>query len=278
MYPDILPYLCCPACAGHVTMAVSVETSDGEIVRGALACDACGASYHIREGIVDFIGMLESQTPAQIVNQTRLAGWGYERLWRPFALTLLTGRRFPYRRELPLMVSLAQARRGGLFVDLACSNGLYARALARVAGAAGHVIGVDHSLSMLRDARQRARAAGLRITYVRARAEALPVRSETAAGVVIGGSLNEIADVDGTLREVQRVLAADGRFMTMTLTRARSWWGRVLQAAFRPGGVEFRTADAWVDAFRRHDLETVEKQQYRIVLFTQSIRRTKSKE
>jgi SAM-dependent methyltransferase/photosystem II stability/assembly factor-like uncharacterized protein len=252
-------------------MAAAGEAGDGEIVHGALVCERCGARYHVREGIADFIGVLEPRTPAQIVNQTRLAAWGYERLWRPFALTLLTGRRFPYRRELPLMVALAGARRGGLFVDVACSNGLYARALARVAGAAGHVVGVDHSLPMLREARRRARAAGLRITYVRARAEALPVLAATAAGVAIGGSLNEIVDVDGTLREVRRVLAKDGRFMAMTLARARSWWGRALQAVFRPGGVEFRAADAWVDAFRQHGLETVERQQYRVVLFTCSL-------
>ncbi|HEU5014503.1 MAG TPA: class I SAM-dependent methyltransferase [Roseiflexaceae bacterium] len=271
----MLPYLCCPACAGHVTMAASEETRDGEIIHGALACDACGLSYHVHDGIVDFLGRLEPQTPAQVINQTRLAGWAYERLWRPFALALLTGQRFPYRRELPLMVSLAGARRGGLFVDIACSNGLYARALARVAGAAGHIVGVDHSLSMLHEARRRARVAGLRISYVRARAEALPVRSGMAAGMVVGGSLNEIMDVDGTLREVRRVLAADGRFMTMTLTRARSWWGRVLQAAVRPGGVEFRTASEWIAAFRQHGLETIEQQQYRVVLFTQSLKQNK---
>jgi SAM-dependent methyltransferase len=114
----------------------------------------------VRDGIADFLGPPRPPTPAQITNEWPLTAWVYERGWRPFALTLLSGEPFPYRRELPLITALAEPRRGGLYLDVACSNGLYARALARsLAGAPGHVVGVDHSLPMLKQARQYARDA-----------------------------------------------------------------------------------------------------------------------
>src|ERR671916_735388 len=72
----------------------------------------------------------------------------------------------------------------------ACSTGLYARALARAAPGAV-VAGIDHSWAMLREARRRALQRGLPISFVRAIAQALPLRSASVAGYTMGGSLNE---------------------------------------------------------------------------------------
>jgi ubiquinone/menaquinone biosynthesis C-methylase UbiE len=222
----------------------------------------------VRAGIADFLGPPRPPTPAQLTNELPPTAWVYERAWRPFALSLLSGESFPYRRELPLIAGLVEPRRGGLYLDVACSNGLYARALARTIGAsAGHVVGFDHSLPMLKQARRYARAADLRISYVRAKAQALPIVAHAAAGVVIGGSLNEIGDLAACLSEVRRTLAMDGRYLAMTLARAATPKGRAFQQLLGVGGIAFWTGEELTRTFSRHGLWTVARWQYGLVMF-----------
>lgn len=268
MYQEILPALCCPACRHSLSLEQARIERRDEIIGGVLVCGGCAARYPIRDGVADFLGPPRPPTPAQITNEWRATAWAYERLWRPFALTLLSRQAFPYRRELPLLVSLAQPARGGLYLDVACSNGLYARALARnLRGAAGHVAGIDHSLPMLAQARRYARAAGLRISYLRAEAQALPIAGAQAAGVVIGGSLNEIGDLAGCLAEARRALAPDGRYVAMTLARAATAGGRAIQRLLAPGGIQFWASDELVAHMAGAGLRTLERQQHGLVMF-----------
>lgn len=243
MYPEALDALTCPR---HPELRLALDegarrAGDGEIVAGSLRCPACPAPYPLAGGILDLLGPAYlPDSPAQLANFLPPTAWGYERLWRHRALSLLAGEPFGYGRELPLITGLADPARGGLFVDVACSSGLYARAVERARrGAPGHTIGVDHAAPMLRRARALARAAGLRISYVRARAQALPVAAGSASGLVVGGSLNESGDADGALAELRRALAPGGRCAMMGLVRAATAPGRLLQAGLGAGGVEF---------------------------------------
>lgn len=272
MYPEILPYLRCSSCRAPLDLQDPERAADSEIVAGALVCRTCAARYPIADGVADFLGAAQPAVFAQIVNEWSITAWGYERLWRPFALTLLAREPFPYRRELPLIDALAAPQRGGLYVDVACSNGLYARALTRaMRGSAGHVVGVDHALPMLAEARRRARAAGLRISYLRAEAQRLPIADGAAQGAVIGGSLNEIGDLDGCLDEIRRSLAPDGRYVAMTLTTAATPAGRALQLMLGDGGIRFWTPDQLERRFLLHGLRTVGRWVYGGVLFTQCV-------
>lgn len=271
MYVNHIAALRCLACGGRLGVQ-AVETGlDGELLAGALCCGGCGVCYPVQAGVADFLGPARPQTPAQWVNEWPLTAWAYERAWRPFALTLLSGERFPLRRELPLVLSLAGARRGGLLVDVACSNGLYARALARAAGPHGAVIGIDHSAAMLAEARRRARAAGLRISYLRAEAQALPLVAGAAAGVLIGGSLNEIGDLSACLTETRRILAPDGRFVTMALARARTPTGRLLQRTLGSGGISFWSPEELTAHYARAGLRVAGLWRYGVVLFLLSL-------
>ena len=268
MYRDVLPYLRCPICHLPLSIQHIRATADDEIIGGDLGCAGCGTRYPVRDGIADFLGPPRPPSPAQVTNELPPTAWVYERAWRPFALTVLSGELFPYRRELPLITGLVEPRRGGLYLDVACSNGLYARALARMLGAApGHVAGFDHSLPMLKQARRYARAAGLRISYVRAKAQALPVVAQAAAGVVIGGSLNEIGDLDPCLAEVRRTLAMDGRYLAMSLARAATSRGRAFQRLMGIGGIDFWTPEELSRAFSRCGLWTVARWKYGLVMF-----------
>lgn len=268
MYTDALPYLGCPACHAALRLQHDIRDSANEIIGGELACAGCQAIYPIRDGIADFLGPPRPPTPAQVTNEWPLTAWLYERGWRPFALTLLSGEPFSYRRELPLLVELMQPQRGGLFLDVACSNGLYARALTRtLRGAPGHVLGLDHALPMLAQARRFALDAQLRISYARAKAQALPLLAGQAAGVAIGGSLNEIGDLDACLAEVRRVLRPDGRYVAMTLARAATPPGRLFQSAMNLGGITFWQADELAARFATHGLRALDWQQHGLVMF-----------
>jgi len=269
VYSDLLPHLICPACSRSLSLEQPHTDHAGEIVAGELRCAGCGARFPIRAGVADFLGPARPPTLAQVVNELPPTAWVYERLWRPFALSLLSREAFTYRRELPLIARLLEPERGGLYLDVACSNGLYARAVARsMRGAAGHVEGVDHSLPFLKQARRYALAAGLKISYMRAKAQALPIVSGAAAGVAIGGSLNEIVDLDRCLAEVRRALSSESRFVAMTLARAASPTGRLVQQALGMGGIEFWSPEELTGHFARHGLRTVGRWQYGIVIFT----------
>lgn len=251
MYAELLPILRCPTCGAHplTLLGPLTDAYTGEITAGALHCDQCHQQTAIRDGIWDALTDAPlPRTPAQLTNYLPLTARVYERGWRWLALTLMSGRHFPLREELTLMHELVQPQPDRVYVDVACSEGLYARALAH-SGAI--VAGVDHSWAFVRQARQRALDHGLRISYIRAAAEALPFADGTATGVVMGGSLNELTDQQVALHEIRRILQPQGRFFSMNLVAARSAWGRALQRALSTGGIVFpslKTLAAWFDA------------------------------
>jgi ubiquinone/menaquinone biosynthesis C-methylase UbiE/uncharacterized protein YbaR (Trm112 family) len=274
VYNELLPYLRCPSCHNTFALQQPEHDSAGELVAAHLRCVACGASYAVRGGIADFLDAPRPPSLAQVVNELSPIAWGYERLWRPFALTLFSGETFTYRRELPLIAGLAEPQRGGLYLDLACGNGLYARALTRaMRGMVGHAVGVDHSFPMLVQARRFARVAGLRVSFIRSEVQALPIATGVAASALIGGSLNEIGDLDGCLAEVRRTLANDGRYVAMTLTKAITSVGRMVQSLVGSGGIRFWTPDELIQHFARHGFRTIGWWRYGIVLFTQCVKR-----
>lgn len=268
MYDPLLSQLRCRVCQGSLALHDPLRAADQEITTAILRCATCAAQYPVQHGLADFLGPPRPPTIAQLTNELTPTAWAYERLWRPRALTLLSGQSIPYDHELALVTNWVAPQRGGLMIDLACSNGLYARTLARSLAPGGHVVGVDHTTPMLLEARKRAQRANLPISYVRAKAQNLPFHTGSASAVTIGGSLNEIGDLGACLAEVRRVLAPSGRFMAMTLTRHPRWFEQQVQQLLVPGGIRFWQADELIGQFASHQLQVVDQRQYGIVLFT----------
>lgn len=316
MYPQALAQITCP---NHPATPLFLEAgpttaADDAVLDGTLRCPTCRARYHIRNGIADLLGPRHlPDSPAQLTNILPLTAWAYERIWRPRALSLLAGEPLGYERELPLIGGLLAPERGGLYVDVACSNGLYARAIARAlqgaaradssepvspldqrpttenqpqpaigpsafapdlsanarpGGSTSHVIGIDHSLPMLRQARAYAQAEGLRISFVRAKAQRLPLADRSVAGLAMGGSLNEIGDADGALRELARTLAHDGRCVMMGLISARTPPGRTLQALLGTGGITFWPLEELNRRLAAAGLRLRAQWRHRVVIFS----------
>lgn len=92
-------------------------------------------------------------------------------------------------------------------LDLGCGEGQVAR-LAAERGAR-QVVGVDASAAQIREAHRR----GGGPAYVRAAAVALPLASGMFDAVVSCLVLEHVADLDGALDEVSRVLRPGGRFV-----------------------------------------------------------------
>lgn len=268
MYADVLPALRCPRCGAHPLTLLGPLTDDqtGEITAGALRCQTCQTQTAICDGIWDALGDAPRPlTPAQITNYLPLTAQVYERGWRWMALTIMSGRHFPPREELTLMRELVQPQPGHLYIDVACSEGLYARALARTDAI---IVGIDHAWPFVRRARQRTLQQGLRISYFRAAAEALPFANATAAGVVMGGSLNELDDQQMALHEIRRVLQPQGRFFSMNLVQAGSGWGRSFQRVLGTGGIVFPSTATLAQWFDRAGLQPRAQWCWRVVAIT----------
>ena len=213
---------------------------NGVVLSGTTRLPATGETYPVKNGYLDLLkGRLGGDNVANLSNFLPGAGRGYEPLWRVRSLNLLTGEDFPNERELEIIAEKVNLERGGLYLDLGCSAGLYARNLANTLGDAGDVIGIDISPSMLHEAARRARKAGATPSFVRADAASLPFADASMAGAVCGGTLNELGDPARVLREAHRVLQPGARLTIMGILRARTPNGRLLQRFLSTGGIQF---------------------------------------
>ena len=240
LLPIVRPH---PSDTGGLAYAEGMEEGS-MILAGKLRLPASGETYEIRNGYLDLLKRrLGADNVANLTNFLPGAGPAYEPLWRVHSLTLLTGEPFPTDQEVRIISDLARLRRGGLYLDLGCSAGLYTRNLSRALGDNGNVVGIDISPSMLREAARRARNIGARPSFVRTDAHSLQFADSCFSGVVCGGTLNELGDPARALREVRRALEPGGRLAIMGILRARTPRGRRLQRFVSTGGIRFFEPD-----------------------------------
>lgn len=247
MLPSLVERLACPWCrSGGLTLVVGER--QGEVVRqGRLRCPTCERATAIEDGTWHALGPARPPaTPAQLLNRLPPTSRAYEALWRRRALSLLAGRSFPLDEELAELDRWARPAPGKVAVDVACSEGLYARRLAR---AGAQVVAVDHALPFLRAVQRRCRAEGVVVVPVLAAAQRLPLADAAVDVAVMGGSLNEIGDRPGAVAEMARVVRENGRAFSMSLVAAGSRVGRAVQRALGPGGVRFDTPAGTSEAF-----------------------------
>jgi SAM-dependent methyltransferase len=217
---------------------VDGTVEDGMIESGKARSPATGEAYEIKNGYLELLqSHIGADSIANLTNFLPGAGRGYEPLWRVRSLRLLTGESFPNERELKIIKDLVRPARGGRYLDLGCSAGLYTRGLARDQDT--EVVGIDISPSMLREADRRARRADTRPSFVRANAQNLPFFDGAFSGAVCGGSLNEFKNPARVLRETHRVLQSGGRLAIMGILRAQTGRGRRLQRFLSTGGIRF---------------------------------------
>ena len=216
----------------------------GVISAGKVRSPASGETYEIKNGYLDLLKRrVGVDNVANLTNFLPGAGRAYEPLWRVHSLALLTGEPFPTDQEVRIISDLARLRRGGLYLDLGCSAGLYTRNLSRALGDNGDVVGIDVSPSMLREAARRARIISATPSFARADAHDLQFADSCFSGAVCGGTLNELGEPALALRETRRVLEPGGRLAIMGILRARTQRGRRLQRFVSTCGIRFFEPD-----------------------------------
>jgi SAM-dependent methyltransferase len=107
----------------------------------------------------------------------------------------------------PKVADAAQIQPGQRILDVACGTGILAREIVSRIGSVGHVVGIDPSPGMVAVAKQLAPA----VEWREGVAESLPFPDQSFEAVVSQFGLMFFTDRRQALREMLRVLAADGR-------------------------------------------------------------------
>jgi demethylmenaquinone methyltransferase/2-methoxy-6-polyprenyl-1,4-benzoquinol methylase len=146
----------------------------------------------------------------------------------------------------------AVVRPGDRVLDACCGTGDLAVA---AAAAGGRVTGVDFSRPMLDRARRKAPEIG----WVEGDALALPFADAAFDAATVGFGVRNLADLDGGLRELRRVLHPGGRLAILEITRPqgilapfyRVWFDGVIPVAGKvlPGGSAYTYLPASVRRF-----------------------------
>ncbi|MDQ3911077.1 MAG: class I SAM-dependent methyltransferase [Actinomycetota bacterium] len=232
-----------PSDTGGLAYTEGMEEG-GMILAGKVRSRVSGETYELKNGYLDLLKRrVGAYNVANLMNFLPGAGRAYEALWRVYSLTILTGEPFPNDREVGIISDLVRMERGGRYLDLGCSAGLYTRSLARALGDNGTVVGIDISPSMLKEAARRAHRIGTKPSFARIDAHNLQFADGSFSGAVCGGTLNELGDPARTLRETRRVLVPGGRLAVMGILRAHSLRGRRLQRLVSSGGIRFFEPD-----------------------------------
>ncbi len=146
----------------------------------------------------------------------------------------------------------AVVRPGDRVLDAACGTG----DLAIIAAAQGaNVTGLDFSEQMLVRARRKAPA----IDWVQGDALALPFPDDTFDAATVGFGIRNVADLQGGIDELRRVLKPGGRLAILEITRPRGplrvfyslWFDRIvpLLGKVLPGGDAYTYLPASVKRF-----------------------------
>jgi methanethiol S-methyltransferase len=107
---------------------------------------------------------------------------------------------------------------GAVVLDLGCGGGFMSEALA---ARSAEVIGLDPSPRAIANARNHAEPERLRITYLVAEGEHLPLPDRCVDCVVCVDVLEHVRNLDDVLDEIRRVLRPGGLFLFDTVNRTR---------------------------------------------------------
>ena len=184
-------------------------------------CDACGSTFPVVEGVLDYGPPPEHRGLGQAAMESRLLVTRYESWLRPALTRLVSGIR-PSEEETWLQEHV-QLGADGPILDLACGTGRYTRVLAKTHG--DDVIGLDLSQAMVVRASQDAPD----LLFVRGDAMALPFLDASLSAVNSSGSLHLFPDPVAAIAEVGRVLAPGGSFTNLSGAEATRKRYRVFQ-------------------------------------------------
>lgn len=133
--------------------------------------------------------------------------------------TVLSFNRDKYWRKAT--VEKTGLKSGGAALDVCCGTGMISMELARAAGPAGKVVGLDFSAEMLAIAEKNLQGAQYEknIEYIQGNAMELPFADDSFDCATIGFGLRNVPDMRKTLREMMRVVKPGGRVVCLEFAK-----------------------------------------------------------
>ncbi len=146
---------------------------------------------------------------------------------------------------------------GGTVLDVACGPGTLSICAQKLVGKTGTVIGLDPSLGMLRQAREKG------VTDIlRGMAEHLPFPDGTFDFVLMGYALRHVSDLQHTFNEYWRVLKPGGRIVILEISRPNSPVSLQLSRLYLkwvvPGFSYLRTHNPHIRTLMRYFWDTIQ--------------------
>lgn len=267
---DWTKVLKCPRCSSR-GLTINVE-SNSELLpeQGEAVCPNCDARFPIRNHALDLAQRDDMRllTLAGLSNYLPLLPWGYENIWRPRSLTLLSGETFSVAREIKQLNDWLAPQSGELLVDLGSSTDLYARGIGKQIADAT-IVAIDMASGMLEVGRKYALREDVKnIVHVRAPVQRLPFADASVDALACGGSLNEFRSMGEALREARRVVKPGGRMFTMSLLQAASFAGRLAQWNARLSGIRFPSLEEFNRVVTQAGWRCERQKVYGVVVFT----------
>lgn len=120
-----------------------------------------------------------------------------------------------------LAVKRSELREGGTGLDVCCGTGMLTMELARAAGPAGRITGLDFSENMLDVARQNIREFEFKdsIQLIQGDAMNLPFENEVFVCATVGWGLRNVPDILQTVREMARVVKPGGKVISLDMAQ-----------------------------------------------------------
>ena len=210
MRPDLLRWLRCSVCGGHLASVPGHGADPG------LRCEQCGRVVAVVNGIPRFV-----DAPQDAAGLRTQASFGYEWThfndWRPSGDTNFND----YFAGLDLA-----SLRGLVVLDGGCGMGRHAR---QIAPFAERVIAVDFSQAIDQAAKNTAEPGN--VDCVQGDLLSLPLADESVDFVYSLGVLHHLADTTGALRALVRKLRPGGRLRVYLYWKRHGWKGGLLSIA-----------------------------------------------
>lgn len=188
------------------------------------------------------------RTAAERSNTWRMTAWAYEPLWRRFSTGILTRGAWNLKMECRLVCDMLEPENGSVYLDVGCSTGVYARAIA-MEKTESRIVLMDYSLPMLRKARAYTEKLSNQMAYVQCDAAEMPFPDHSFDGLVMGGTLNELTEPVLVLREMARILKYGKSVVIMHLVKHRPR-ETLVQRMMEKGGVWIAGTDVVDQMFR----------------------------
>lgn len=213
LWSRLLPKLRCPNCG---------NTEFLELESDSIECNHCHSSFSTQNNILNFVksNKKSSDIIQKIMDSSLYARW-YEDVFRPNLTRIISPR--PMQQEYALSTRLLNINKDSQVLDVACGTGNYTRFFAKHLQALnprskGMIVGLDLSMSMLKNASHRIKNEAISdiVPFMRADALNLPLEQNSFTHVHSAGSVHLMNPVEEPFKNFARVLKPGGTLVVGT--------------------------------------------------------------